>query len=145
MPYPRTVQECLRDRYPYKRGVIAAMKEFRDMKPWKGSVPARAGKFRWVVSALADVYGIATPRVRFESIRLPAPAGASASSGYDRRRNIITMRLKMSVISVLHEFAHALRKGERGACVWSLNLFRRIFPEKWRRLTAAGHMLILDE
>ena len=56
-----------------------------------------------------------------------------------REPAVITMRGRLSVVTYLHEFAHALGRGERGACRWSLNLFRRVFPEQCARLRADGH------
>jgi hypothetical protein len=50
-------------------------------------------------------------------------------------------RGRLSVVTYLHEFAHALGRDERGACRWSINLFRRVFPEQFARLAASGHTL----
>ena len=35
----------------------------------------------------------------------------------------------------------ALGHGERGACRWSINLFRRVFPAQFSRLGTSGHTL----
>ena len=48
-------------------------------------------------------------------------------------------KTRLSVVTYLHEFAHAMGRDERGACRWSLNLFRRVFPEQFARLRTDGH------
>jgi len=84
---------------------------------------------------------------------MPAPelhfaemdGGFSGASSCRRRGDgkpaVITMRGKLSVVTFLHEFAHALGRDERGACRWSINLFRSVFPEQYARLRADGHTL----
>jgi hypothetical protein len=46
------------------------------------------------------------------------------------------------VVTVLHEWGHVLGLGERGACRWSVNLFRRVFPREFERLARVGHLLV---
>ena len=51
---------------------------------------------------------------------------------------------RLSVVTFLHEFGHALGYGERGACRWSINLFRRCFPRSFARCRQAGHTLVRE-
>ncbi len=139
--YPDTVAECLSDRTKYRRGVIAAVKEFRRVGPWQGTLEEREGKFRRLNEALAGAYGILAPRLRFEKIDGSFSGASSCLRGGDGRPAVITMRGRLSVVTFLHEFAHALGKDERGACRWSINLFRRVFPRQYARLRADGHVL----
>ena len=48
------------------------------------------------------------------------------------------------MLTYLHEFAHARGYDERGACRWSLNLFRRCFPRSFARCRPVGHTLVRD-
>ena len=143
--YPSTVAECLSDRARFRRGVVPAVREFRRAGPWRGTLEEREAKFRRLNEALARAYGMPAPELRFEGI--PSRGSGSFSGASSCRRGgdgspaVITMRGRLSVVTYLHEFAHALRRDERGACRWSINLFRRVFPEQYARLRADGHTL----
>ena len=161
--YPATVAECLNERARYRRGVVGAVKTFAREGPWRGTLEEREDKFRRLNAALARAYGMPEPELRFDlpaaPLRSAAQAGGidgSFSGASTCRRGgpgepaVITMRGRLSVVTYLHEFAHALGRGlsavpgtaqagERGACRWSLNLFRRVFPVQFARLRADGH------
>lgn len=137
-PYPATVAECLVDGKKYKPAALAAMRAFRAAKPFRGSVARRKKLFQTLHAALCAAYGLSTA-VRFEvDCRGVAESDDSA---YSARLNRITLRGRLSVLTYLHEFGHALGYGERGACIWSINLFRRMFPQSYSRLVAVGHTL----
>jgi len=139
--YPDTVAECLSDRTKYRRGVIATVKEFKREGPWRGSIEERKARFRRLNEALAGAYEMPTPDLRFERIGGSFSGASSCARQGDGRPAAITMRGRLSVVTFLHEFAHALGKDERGACRWSINLFRRVFPRQYARLRADGHVL----
>lgn len=47
-----------------------------------------------------------------------------------------------SIISALHEYGHHLFGGEElMACVFSVNLFKEVFPKAYAKLRWEGHML----
>ena len=46
------------------------------------------------------------------------------------------------MVTLLHEFAHAIGRDEYGAIRWSINLFKQVFPTEYARLTSQGHTLI---
>ena len=139
--YPSTVAECLSGRMKFRRGVVAAVRAFKQVGPWRGTPEERRLKFGLLNEALAVAYGMPVPELRFAGI----DGGFSGASSCRRRGTgrpaVITMRGKLSVVTYLHEFAHALGRDERGACRWSINLFRRVFPEQYARLQADGHTL----
>ena len=139
--YPQTAAECLSDNIKYRRGVIAAVKAFKRSGPWKGSIETRKKKFRRLNGRLAEAYGMPAPELHFEGIDGSFSGASSCSRRSRGQPAVITMRGKLSVVTFLHEFAHALGKGERGACRWSINLFRRVFPRQFARLRADGHVL----
>ena len=152
--YPATVTECLDESARYRRGVVAAVRAFKGERPWRGGLEARQAKFARLNAALAHAYGLSEPVLRFDlpaaPLRSAAQAGGidgSFSGASTCRRGgpgepaIITMRGRLSVVTYLHEFAHALGRDERGACRWSLNLFRRVFPVQFARLRADGHIV----
>jgi len=141
--YPGTVAECLTGGMKFRRGVVAAVREFRRAGPWRGTLEERKRKFRRLNGALALAYGMPAPKLRFAGISSVNSGSFSGASSCRRRGDgrpaLITMRGKLSVVTYLHEFAHALGRDERGACRWSINLFRRVFPEQYVRLQADGH------
>ena len=139
--YPATVAECLDERARYRRGVVVAARAFAREGPWRGTLEERAAKFRRLNAALARAYGMPAPELRFAGIHGSFSGASSCRRGGDGSPAVITMRGKLSVVTFLHEFAHALGRDERGACRWSINLFRRVFPEQYARLRADGHTL----
>ena len=139
--YPDTVAECLSDGVKYRRGVVAAEKAFKRSHPWGGTIEERKAKFHRLNEALAEAHGTPAPRLRFERIDGSFSGASSCLRGRNGCPAVITMRGRLSVVTFLHEFAHALGKDERGACRWSLTLFRRGFARQDARLRAAGHVL----
>ena len=137
--YPATVAECLDERARYRRGVVAAVSAFRDESPWRGTLEERKVKFGRLNAALARAYGMPEPELRFERIDGTFSGASTCRRGGPGEPAVITMRGRLSVVTYLHEFAHALGRGESGACRWSLNLFRRVFPAQFARLRADGH------
>ena len=136
--YPRSVSECVEER-TYQRETVAAIREYRRSKPWRGSLSERTQKLRRLHSALCTAYGLTTDLICSVG---DDDAGSSGGSHYSPSRNRITLTGRLSVITYLHEFGHALGYGEQGACRWSINLFRRFFPRSYSRLQAEGHTLI---
>ena len=139
--YPATVAEVLDPAMTFKLAALRAMRAFARSKPWQGSIAQRKSKFRRLHRALADAYGIALPRLVFQNVEADAPSGASS---YCPATHTITLRGKLSVLTYLHEFAHARGADERQACRWSINLFRRCFPRSFARCRAVGHTLVRD-
>lgn len=138
-PYPRTVAESLVDGYKFKRGVVAAVKAFAADKPFRGDNRDRFEKMAALHMVLSHIYGIEPGLIAHES---GLHGGSSGTSHFTPSTNEITMEGKLSVITYLHEFGHALGYGEQQTCRWSLNLFRRCFPRSFARLNASGHTLI---
>lgn len=127
-PYPATSAECIDDSMRYKRATIAAVKAFAESKPYRGSQVSRAKKFMALHRVLCDIYGI------YPSLGFGRTIDSGTSSGCSNFRpaeNHITLEGKLSVITYLHEFGHAMGRGERGTCRWSLNLFKRLFPRSF--------------
>lgn|GEM_PF-1202942 len=136
--YPRTVLEVIDPKKKFRPETLKVLKRFRKMKPWQGSVEERQDKFRWLNRKLADIYHIAVPNLQFGVI----DCSFSGDSFYSRQDHLINLSGKLSVVTYLHEFAHARGMDERAACTWSINLFRRCFPMQFSKLIFVGHTLI---
>jgi hypothetical protein len=139
--YPRTVAEVLDDGAKYPGAVLRAVKAFRRCKPWRGPLERRITYFRTLCADLARAYGIPEPRLVFADLESGSFSGFSS---YQPATHTITLHGKLSVVTFLHEFAHARGADERQAVRWSVNLFRRCFPRSFARCRHEGHCLIND-
>lgn len=135
--YPDTVGEVLRRQKKYNPDALRAMKAFRRSKPWRGDFQEQKAKFQALHDALCEVYGMTT-ELRFVNIG----GGDSGSSHFIPTQNRINLCGRFSVITYLHEFGHARGWDERYACIWSINLFKRIFPKSFERCDFQGHMVV---
>jgi hypothetical protein len=135
--YPATVNEVLDETLRFKPAALSAVRAFARSRPWSGSIESRKDKFRRLNHDLSVAYGIPEPEVVFGVL----DGTCSGASHYLSGVHQIVLMGKLSVVTYLHEFAHARGMGERGACRWSINLFRRCFPEQYSRLNHVGHLL----
>ena len=136
--YPEAVIDVLDDEIRYPPGVVEAVESFAAMNPWQGSINSRKMKFQQLNRDLARACNIDKPTLCFGQLH----GGSSGSSFYRPSDHRIVINGKLSVVTFLHEFAHALGFDERKACKWSINLFRKCFPRQYSRLIHVGHTLI---
>ena len=136
--YPATVLEVLDAEITYPDELLCVMRIFAASKPWGGSIEDRKRKFSDINRMMAQACGIEMPTLAFGALN----GGSSGSSFYSQRDHRIMLTGKLSVVTFLHEFAHALGMNEQDACKWSINLFRRCFPRQYSRLIHLGHTLI---
>ena len=98
----------------------------------------RQQKFRRLHDDLCRTYGFdPKPRLVFDNTKKTC----SGNSCFISALNVIVLRGRLSVVTYLHEFAHARGHNEREAARWSINLFRRCFPKSWSSATFDGHMI----
>jgi hypothetical protein len=126
--YP-TVAEVLAD-VRFKPAALSAVRAFKREHPWRGTQAERLEKFARLNAALAEAYDITPPALRLGAV-----------AAYSPRTHTIKLR-NLSVVTYLHEFGHALGRDERGACRWSINLFRRVWPREYAQCHHVGHMLV---
>ncbi len=134
--YPATVAEVIDPPVHFRPAVIAAVKHFAQSKPYRGHLPERKLKFLSLHRELCRIYSKQT-RLTFGLL----DGGDSGTSHYQPSADEITLNGRLSVVTMLHEFAHALGRDERGAVRWSVNLFRACFPRSFARCRTDGHML----
>jgi hypothetical protein len=67
----------------------------------------------------------------------------SGDSEFNYTTNTITLRGRLSVVSYLHEWGHALgyREQER-AQAYAVGLFKLVFPQQYARLKRWGYCLV---
>ncbi len=136
--YPATVVEVLDDQISFRPASLRAVRIFATSNPWTGSLDQRKKKFCKLNRSMAAAYGIRKPELVFGNL----DGSSSGRSYYEPGRHRIVLVGKLSVVTYLHEFAHARGMGEQGACRWSINLFRRCFPRQFSRLIQVGHTLV---
>lgn len=136
--YPATVIEVLDDNMRFRSRTLRTLKAFASLGPWSGTLAARRQKFIWLNQRLADIYGVPEPKLSFGQL----DGSSSGSSHYIPSQHRIVLLGRLSVVTFLHEFAHALGHDERRATRWSANLFRRCFPRQYARLIHKGHLLL---
>lgn len=135
--YPDSVQEILRDNKKFKPDCLRAMKRFRRSKAWQGTTLERGTKFETLHNELCRVYGLNT------TLRKGVINNTSSGGSYfNPADDSITLNGRLSVVTYLHELGHARGYDERKACIFSVNLFRRIFPRSFERATFDGHMVV---
>jgi len=133
--YPAHGSEVLDNSIRYRRATLRAVRRFARTRSWRGSLEARRVKFGALHRTLCEIYGRQT-RLEFRG-----GGGDSGSSSYSPGLDLITLRGRLSVVTYLHEFTHALGRDERAACRWSLNLFKTCFPRSFARCRFEGHVL----
>ena len=138
--YPATVAEVIGE-VDYKIEVYAAAKAASNSYMWRGTVAERKVKFQTLHNNLTAIYG-KTTKLKF--MGLDSDVEARHGNGcYNPATDTITLINKLSVITYLHEFAHAMfGSDENVACSWSINLFRICWPVSFSKLVANGHMMV---
>ena len=136
--YPESVLEVLDDKFRFRPAALRAVRQFARSHPWRGSTEDRMEKFRTLNHDLAAAYEMIEPGLTCCTI----DGSSSGASHYVQSEHRIVFVGKLSVVTFLHEFAHARGKDERGACRWSINLFRRCFPKWFGWLLHQGHTLV---
>lgn len=137
-PYRGTVAELIDPHVKFKPAALAALRLFRRSRPWRGSVDERHQKFRLLHEALCQVYSLTPqPRLIFGNDHV----SCSGRSCFIPSMNVVILRGRLSVTTYLHELAHCRGMNERGAVAFSINLFRRVWPQQFARCTHDRHML----
>jgi hypothetical protein len=138
--YPKSVGEVIDPGMKFKSEAVRLLKHFKGLKPWRGTITVRVVKFQELHDHLCEIYGI-RPHLRFGRL----DGKESGMSSFNPNTNEIILRGKLSVITYLHEFAHAMGRDEFDACKWSINLFGKCFPEQYVACTSKGHMLVRNK
>jgi hypothetical protein len=135
--YPKTVNEVLDSSMRFNAAALAAVKGFARAKPWRGTLAERRQKIVRLYAELSAAYSIDPPRIVFADDGIED----STFSRYSCVERTIILSGTPSVVTALHEYAHHRGMNERDACRWSINLFRRVWPNAFARCRHDGHVL----
>jgi len=125
----------------FKRASIAALKKYRQAKPFKKAgesfmdwTQRRFLLLKELVTTIAKAEGGRVPELRMENVMPGASSaggGGLRSSYYSPAGHFITMIGKLSLTTLLHELGHALGYDEYGAVYFSVNLHRKVYKDLW--------------
>ncbi|MGK7345033.1 MAG: hypothetical protein ACNS63_04415 [Candidatus Nitrospinota bacterium M3_3B_026] len=138
--YPNSIVEVLDDGMKFRKGAIRTLRTFKAhvarnrLRGYRDPqiVLRRYQAMRWLVQTLALVYRIPVPELRLG--RITGERGSSGISRYIPGANVIVLEGRLSVLTLLHELAHARGMDERKAVRWSVNLYRRVYPRHFEKL-----------
>ena len=111
---------------------IAAVKAFRQAKPWQGTIEERKGKFTGLHQLMCDAYGLAHTLTFADDIE---PAGNDGLSRFEITAANITLHFKLSVVTYFVAIAAARGFTYAQALTWANELYRNMFP-----LSASRHV-----
>lgn len=124
----------------YKPEAIRALREFKALKTFKPEVTLeqRLAAMQTLINALASVYAVPVPIIVEAQDIDGSDSGLSSVRLIDGPEAyfLITMRGKLSIITLLHEFAHVRFNSGNELKVqkWAVNLFRKVYPKQFERL-----------
>jgi hypothetical protein len=136
------MENLIDDLLEYPLNAFLALERFKNNRRYRehGLLEERLHGMRVLIVELSEAYGFPfVPYVHVENID-GSFSGASniVFRGFDVEGLpvfIITMRGKLSIITLLHEFAHILYGDDEFATQkWAINLFRRIYPRQFEKL-----------
>ena len=149
----------------FPEATLSALRRFKRLHKMRGPgtfqerTAARITGMRELITIMADDYHIPNPPIVMVGVN---EQGTSRGSYYTNANNQITMYGKLSILTLLHEFAHALQwqsadtdiiatrepDPEVWARTFSNTLQRKIYPLAWEGLvvapgsTAEGYCLV---
>jgi len=121
-----------------KEETYIIMRKFKKMKPYRGTLEERKEKFKWLNKELSKLYNIPIPELIF----IINNHKHSGYSYYNCLTHTICLQGRLSIITYLHEFAHALGYGEEGARKFSQTIFKKTFPILWSKLKEVDGLMI---
>lgn len=126
------------ERVKVNAAAKAAIVAFRRSKPWRGDWSERGDKFAEFHRGMCEAYGLDALLVR-DGMDQDVCSGGSS---FCVRNQTITLRGRLSVVTYLHMLCRARGMDHRGACRWSLSIFKRFFPLSFSRCRLEGFMLV---
>ena len=136
VPAKPYIQQILETPIDFPVPIVTALRHFkRHHKLGNESNESRLQGMRDLLNEIAVTGGCPIPALRMEHIN----GESSGSSQYIQETHTIVMRGKLSIITFLHECAHAVYGyDEHMSRAWSINLFKRVYPKAFARLQVEG-------
>ena len=127
----------LEESMKFKKGAIRALKTFRTKKTYKEENKSK--RLKAMVKLIEDLsftYEVEPPNVVFneDPVSQTGSLDSHVICAPDNEQKTIVIRGKLSIITLLHEFAHVIGRDQQRAVRWSLNLFQRVYPKQYDKL-----------
>jgi hypothetical protein len=147
--FSESVEQLVTEMQSKEEQLIKILKEFRELNPWTGKIKDRKQKFKWAHEQIAGNYGKKVSLV-FDIPKRYSNQYYSGHSHYNSVKNEIVLKGKLSVITFLHEWGHALlgvdgtqMEREKISHLWSENLFMKVWPDKWEKLKRGRNQILV--
>ena len=121
--------------------IVKCLLKFKNENPWAGSVEERKNKFLKLHNELNIVFH-KNVKLVFEISDKISEWFLSKNSYYDAGVDTIVLMGRLSVITYLHEYGHSLNMRQEEAIMFSQDLFRKVFPEKWEKLNGDNFLVL---
>ena len=118
------------------QNLVDLINQWKTQKIWRGTIEERKAKFQWLHDHMKilfekPVLGLEFGEINDETERTP---GASGASFFNPDTNIIKLNGKLSAITFIHEWGHALGMNQEETVDWSWLHFKACFPCSAARL-----------
>ena len=138
----------------YRVETMNEMFKWKEMQPFRPqefsqeAIVEKKKKFDWILGRLSSIYRIEKPKLIIGDMNAETwkENMSSGNSFYNSSEHSITLIGKFSVTTFLHEFGHSRGFDEVDTVLWSVNLFKRIYPVLFSRLDtdSSGHTLVVN-
>lgn len=124
------------------QNLVDLLNEWKTQHVWKGTIEERKEKFRWIHEHMKILFDKPDLTLEFADITEESDAmdGASGQSYYAPMQDLICIVGKLSVITLLHEWGHAL--GKENVQEWAFLHFKQAFPKSASRLVQLDNLYI---
>lgn len=124
----------------YPPQIVEALRDFkRHHKLGTESNASRLEAMKILLAEIACAHGTPIPTLTMANI----DGGNSGRSHYNSATHAIHMEGKLSIITFLHECAHAIYgHDEHMARVWSIKLFKKVYPKAFRNLRVSDGFVL---
>lgn len=149
VPRPQQQMSINGDMFGSVTEMTQICQRLREENPWEGEFGQRVDKINRAFQMIKILYGLEGWTLRIDlNTSFSKWESSEQGSNTDYRVKTITLRGRISVITFLHEMAHAITFNrmpyatgnlalmEEIAKIWSEDWFRRGFPEKYAALLA---------
>lgn len=121
----------------FSKRTMEAVREFKNERPWEGSLNSRMRKFRELHEELCDIYGRQTVLFFDPMMYLEIVEKKPVWNAYEKSIDTIHFRSTLNSMNFLLLWGEVLYPDDGTKSLWwGLNLFRLVFPDQYDRLVA---------
>jgi hypothetical protein len=130
----------------FSKNTMSALRDYRKEKPWEGSLNVRMKKIRELHDDLCRIYKRNTELYFDPMMYLDLVSGKSTKNYYSAKRDTIFFRSSVNTLNFLSLWGEVLYPDNYAKSLWwSLNLFRKVFPDQFQKLVVAEERRLKKE